>query len=103
MIINDKAALPEQVGDLGNTASKIHANNTTLTLRQQRIVTALSESNSGILSYELRGIAGCMNIADEVQILRRRGVPIVCELEPFVTRDGAKAKIGRYKLELGRQ
>lgn len=73
------------------------------TPRQQRILNALNENINGILSFELRKIAGCMNIGDEVQILRRRGVPIICEMEPFITKDGAKTKIGRYRLELNGQ
>ncbi|OGR01455.1 MAG: hypothetical protein A2511_00860 [Deltaproteobacteria bacterium RIFOXYD12_FULL_50_9] len=102
MTINNKAASPEQVGDLGNTALETITNNTTLTPRQQRIVTALTENIGGVLSYDLRQIAGAMNIADEIKILRRRGVGIICEFEPFITRDGVKSKIGRYRLEQSR-
>lgn len=100
MTPNNKAALPVQASTLGITASKPLANHSTLTPRQQRILAALnSTSKDGILSYDLRQIAGCMNIADEVMELRRLGVSITCELEPFTTLDGRKSKIGRYRLE----
>lgn len=120
MTTNSKAALPDQAGTLGNTASKLQANPTTptpfnqprcpkgpsqsapaqpLSLRHQRIFNALNETPSGILSFTLREICKCQNVADEVMAMRRLGFKITCELEPYRTVDGAKTKIGRYQLE----
>lgn len=70
-----------------------------LTPRHQRIHAALAEvAPEGILSFDLRDKCGCMNIGDEVMAMRRQGFNITCELEPFVTVDGVKSKIGRYRL-----
>lgn len=69
-----------------------------LTPRHQRIIDALTATPKSILSYDLRAIARCQNIADEVQQLRKLGFKIVVEMEPFVTVDGVKSRIGRYRL-----
>jgi len=69
-----------------------------LSPRHQRILNALSEAPNGILSFTLREICQCQNVADEVMAMRRRGFIISCELEPYRTVDGAKTKIGRYRL-----
>lgn len=119
MTTNSKAALPVKAGTLGNTASKLHGNLTTptpfnqprcperprqtplatqLTPRHQRISNALNETPEGILSFTLREICKCQNVADEVMAMRRRGFNITCELEPFITVDGVKSYIGRYRL-----
>lgn len=119
MAPNKKAALPLQAGTLGNTASKPPANHTTqstlnqlpcpvwprqttlasrLTPRHERILNALTQTPEGILSFTLREICKCQNVADEVMAMRRRGFNISCELEPYITMDGAKSKIGRYRL-----
>lgn len=119
MAANKKAALPVQAGTQGNTASKLHADLTTptpfnqshcperprqvspetqLTPRHRRISNALNETPEGILSFTLREICKCQNVADEVMAMRRQGFNITCELEPFITVDGIKSKIGRYRL-----
>lgn len=98
MTANKKAIHPEQADHLGRTAFQNQDHPTTLTPRQQRILEALTENPEGLLSFDLRHKCGCMNIADEVMAMRRLGFNIPCELEPFVTVDGVKSKIGRYLL-----
>ncbi len=71
-----------------------------LTLRQQRILDALEATKTGILSFELRQIAGAMNVAHEVQELRRKGYKISCNMEPYTTQDGVRSRIGRYLLHI---
>lgn len=101
-----KAVFPVlQAGTLGETALNLHADSTTnsnflplLTPRHKRIHKALKENPAGLLSFDLRNKCGCMNIADEVMVMRRQGFDIACELEPFITCDGIKSKIGRYRL-----
>jgi len=70
-----------------------------MTPRHQRIFAALAGSSKGILSFTLREICQCQNVADEVMAMRRQGFKITCELEPYITQDGAKTKIGRYRLD----
>lgn len=70
-----------------------------LTLRKQRIIAALTDFPEGHLSYTLGEIAGAMNIADEIMHLRRMGFDIVCRMEPFITQDGEKSRVGRYVLQ----
>lgn len=99
MTANKKAIHPEQADHLGRTAFQIQDHHTTrLTPRHQRIHAALTETNEGILSFTLREICKCQNVADEVMAMRRQGFNITCELEPFITVDGVKSRIGRYRL-----
>lgn len=69
-----------------------------LTPRQRRIMTALNGNPDGIWSFDLGLIAGALNVADAIMRLRRMGVNILCEMEPFVNQDGEKSSVGRYRL-----
>lgn len=71
---------------------------TTLTPRHHRIHAALTDFPEGILSFTLRHICGCQNIADEVMSMRRQGFNIICEILPYITQDGVKSKTGRCRL-----
>ncbi|MDR3631386.1 MAG: helix-turn-helix domain-containing protein [Desulfocapsaceae bacterium] len=102
---NRKAASPPQAGTLGETASKQDANYTTsahclpcLSARHRRILKALTENPAGLRSFDLRKHCGCMNVADEVMAMRRRGFDIPCTMEPYKTVDGTESRIGRYRL-----
>jgi hypothetical protein len=66
--------------------------------RQQRAITAFNENPGGLLSYELGRIVGAMNVPDLIMTLRGLGFNIPCELEPFITQDGVKSRVGRYRL-----
>lgn len=99
MTPNRKTALPVQAGILGNAVPKTQVNYTTkLTPKQRRIMAALNGSPSGIWSFDLGRIAGALNVAQQIMLLRRMGVKIICETEPFVNQDGEKSRVGRYRL-----
>ncbi len=84
--------------DKPGQSAKQEKHTTQLTPRHQRIHTALTDTPAGLLSFDLRHKCGCMNIADEVMAMRRQGFKITCTMEPFITADGGKGKIGRYRL-----
>ena len=99
MTPNIKAASPVQAGTLGNAAPTTQINHTTkLTPKQRRIMAALNGSPSGIWSFDLGRLAGALNVAQQIMLLRRMGVNIICEKEPFVNQDGEKSSVGRYRL-----
>lgn len=99
MTPNRKAASPLQAGTRGNAASKTQTNHITkLTPKQRRIMAALNGSPSGIWSFDLGRIAGALNVAQQIMLLRRMGMNIICEMEPFVNQDGEKSQVGLYRL-----
>lgn len=99
MTPNRKTALPVQAGTLGNAVPKTQVNHTTkFTPKQRRIMSALNGSPGGIWSFDLGRLAGALNVSQQITLLRRMGVNIICEMKPFVNQDGEKSQVGLYRL-----
>jgi len=65
--------------------------------RQKRALNALVKSGA-VSSYDMREIAGALNVPELMAALRRNGWNWTCDLIEIQDRDGKKCRPGVYRL-----
>lgn len=98
-VMKKKTNSPDHAANRAEAKNYKQNNYTTISSpRQLRALKMHVNTTEAVLSFDLRKVAGVMNVSHVVCKLRDKGFTIDCQIENYKDLDEVETKIGRYIL-----